>query len=222
MITYDEVMPKRNYIKKFALIALGTYVISELVMPIEIMLSRGKTGLAHVAPIMGKWIIFNWIVPILIVVLIEKKDHQSLGLWIPKNRVVRYLIYASAGLVVPGIFIGFGTDFVFGLVEQIVYIGLAEEFYYRGYLMQRLCKWLGNIPGLLTTSFVFGLGHITFRLIYHGFDALIPAVIAGGQAFIGGLIFGLIFLKVRNIWPGVIIHISMNMYLPNIIKILNA
>jgi membrane protease YdiL (CAAX protease family) len=222
MTTHDDNKPYRNDTRKFALLALATYIISELVMPIEVMLSRGKTGLSHSAPIMGKWIIFNWLVPFLIVLYIEKKDHKSLGLWIPKERRVRYLIYAVVGFFLPGLIVGFGGNFPLDMLEQIVYIGLAEEFFYRGYIMNRLCKWLGNLPGLLITSFLFGLGHITFRLIYHGFDALIPALTAGGQSFMGGLIFGLIYLKVRNIWPGAIIHISTNLYLPSIITILTA
>lgn len=218
----EEVKSNREDARKFALLALGIFLISELVVPIEVMLSRDKTGLPHLAPIMGKWILFNWIVPLLVVRFIEKKDLKSLGLWVPKEKLVGYWMYAFAGLVLPGLYFGFGSNFLIDLLEQIVYIGLAEEFFYRGYILNRLRNWLGDIPGLLITSFLFGLGHITFRVIYHGFDALIPSLSAGGQAFLGGLIFGLIYLKVSNIWPTAIIHVSTNLYLPSVITILTA
>jgi len=204
--------------KRFALIALATFVASELAVPLEVLLSRGKTGVLGTAPIMGKWLIFNWIVPILVVYTIEKKDDKSLGLWIPKDKLIRYMIYAFAGLVLPGIFVGFDKNLLGEFLEQVIYIGLAEEFYYRGYLMPRLCQWLGKWQGLLLTSFLFGLGHITFRVVYHGFDAILPAVSAGAQAFIGGLIFGYIFLRAKNIWPSAIIHVSTNLYLSEILS----
>jgi membrane protease YdiL (CAAX protease family) len=90
---------------------------------------------------------------------------------------------------------------------------LLEEFFYRGYLMNRLSNWLGNSKGLFWSSFIFGVGHITSRVADHGFGVIDRALITGGQAFLGGLIFGFIFLKARNIWPGAILHVSTNMYL---------
>jgi membrane protease YdiL (CAAX protease family) len=97
---------------------------------------------------------------------------------------------------------------------------LLEEFFYRGYLMNRLSNWLGNSNGLFWSSFIFGLGHIISRVADHGFGVIDRALITDGQAFLGGLIFGFIYLEAKNIWPGAILHISTNMYLNRLISIL--
>ena len=124
-------------------------------------------------------------------------------------------------MVVPAFFVGVDRALLIEFVEQIVYIGLLEEFFYRGYLMNRLCNWLGNSTGLFWSSFIFGLGHVISRIADHGFGSLDSALLTGGQAFIGGLIFGCIYLKARNIWPSAILHVSTNMYLGRIIGMLN-
>jgi membrane protease YdiL (CAAX protease family) len=67
------------------------------------------------------------------------------------------------------------------------------------------------------SSFIFGLGHVIARIADHGFGILDRALATGGQAFLGGLIFGAIYLLTKNIWPGAILHISTNMYISRFI-----
>jgi membrane protease YdiL (CAAX protease family) len=222
MTTNTDRLQIRPDPQKFALIALGVYVVSEIAVVLEVLLSRGETGLLSLIPIMGKWLIFNWMVPILVVLVIERQDFKSLGLWLPKDKRFRYIVIAFTVVLLPGILIGFDGELAGEFLEQIIYIGLAEEFFYRGYLLIRLCNWLGKNQGLVLTSFLFGLGHVTFRVIYFGLEAFIPAFTAGAQAFIGGLLFGYIFLRVKNIWPGAILHISTNMYLSRLIALFIA
>jgi membrane protease YdiL (CAAX protease family) len=102
-------------------------------------------------------------------------------------------------------------------MEQMLYIGFAEEVFYRGYFMTRQCQWLGKYPGLLVTSFIFGLGHILSRIADHGSGYFLPAVYTGLQTFFGGLIFGLIYVRTKNIWSAAILHVSTNMYLQDLI-----
>ena len=98
---------------------------------------------------------------------------------------------------------------------------MVEEFFFRGYLINRFSEWLGKYKGCFLSSFLFGLAHIISQLAQQGWDAWNAALMFGLQTFIGGVIFGLIFIAAGNIWPGVIIHISTNMYLNRILQLIN-
>ena len=164
---------------------------------------------------------FFWIVPLLIVYLVEKRGASYLGLVVPKERYARYALYTVVGLVVPAAFVGLDRGLVSELIEQVVYIGLAEEVFNRGYLMRRLCDWLGDRRGLLLSALLFGLSHIVSRLSQHGFKYPIADLSLGFQTLMGGLILGYMYLRAKNIAPPAIFHVSTNMYLDRVIALLN-
>jgi membrane protease YdiL (CAAX protease family) len=208
--------------EKFALFALGLFVFSETLFVILSIFLRGqpvtRVNLANAVTT----IFVRWIPTLVIVYKIEKRGANSLGLLIERKKRTSYVIFVVVCLVVPAIFIGFDKPLLVEFVEQVIYIGFLEEFFYRGYLMNRFCGWLGNSKGLLISAFIFGFGHVIARIADHGFGILDRALLTGGQAFLGGLIFGLIYLKARNIWPGAILHISTNMYLSRIIEVFGS
>lgn len=205
--------------EKFALLALGMFVLSEAIFVILSIFLRGQS-IARINLANALTTIFvRWIPTLVIVIIVEKRGVDSLGLFIERRKRISYAIFAIVCLILPASFIGFDKPLLIEFIEQIVYIGLLEEFFYRGYLMNRLCEWLGGGKGLFISAFIFGLGHVIARIADHGFDILGSALLTGGQAFLGGLIFGLIFLVARNIWPGAILHISTNMYISRFIVI---
>jgi membrane protease YdiL (CAAX protease family) len=102
------------------------------------------------------------------------------------------------------------------LVEQLVYIGLAEEVFNRGYLMRRLCDWLGERRGFLLSALLFGLSHVVSRLSQHGFKYPLNDLLLGLQTLMGGLILGYIYLRARTIVAPAIFHMSTNMYLDRV------
>ena len=76
----------------------------------------------------------------------------------------------------------------------------GEEFVYRGYLLTRIARALGNTPrmwlgALAVTSILFGVGH--------GYQGVSGMISAG----LGGFAFGLLYLVTgRNLWVSVIAH----------------
>jgi membrane protease YdiL (CAAX protease family) len=76
----------------------------------------------------------------------------------------------------------------------------GEEFVYRGYLLTRIARVLGDTPrawvgALIVTSVLFGVGHG-----YQGSSGMIAAGL-------GGLVFGLLYVVTgRNLWVSVIAH----------------
>ena len=81
---------------------------------------------------------------------------------------------------------------------------LGEEFVYRGYLLTRIARVLGDTPrawtgALIVTSILFGLGH--------GYQGASGMIAAG----LGGLVFGLLYLATgRNLWMAVVAHGTMD------------
>lgn len=200
------------------LIALSVFTLSEVVQSV-INYSTREESYFHWAIVTSIATIIIWYaLPLIITYKIEKKDVKSLGLAIKREKYVPYLIYAAMGFIFPAFFVGFNMDLVIEFIEQIVYIGLAEEFFHRGYLMNRFCRWLGNWKGLFLSTLLFSLGHMISRLTEGGFGYIGPASQAALQAFFGGLIFGYIFLRSKNIWPSAIIHVSSNVYMLRIIR----
>jgi membrane protease YdiL (CAAX protease family) len=200
-----------------ALIALVLFVLSETVFVVLSINLRGQPleqiNLANAVTAL----LVRWIPTLLVVYKIEKTAIESFGLVIARKEFKFYAIFGIVMIILPALFVGFDKPLVIEFIEQVVYIGLLEEFFYRGYLMTRLCEWLGHGKGLFSSAFIFGLGHVIARIADHGFGILGSALLTGGQAFLGGLIFGLIFLVARNIWPGAILHISTNMYISRFI-----
>jgi len=70
---------------------------------------------------------------------IEKRDARTLGLTIERKSYLRYDILAIIGLILPIFIVRFGLGLIVEFLEQILYVGLAEEFFYRGYLLDRFC-----------------------------------------------------------------------------------
>ena len=81
---------------------------------------------------------------------------------------------------------------------------VGEEFVYRGYLLTRIARMLGNTPrtwlgALAVTSILFGVGH--------GYQGVAGMISAG----LGGFAFGLLYLVTgRNLWVSVIAHGTMD------------
>jgi membrane protease YdiL (CAAX protease family) len=208
--------------KRFALIALAVFALAEVVTCGLFLLRRYVPSVRGIPAVPIATFVFFWVVPLLIVYLVEKRGASALGLVVPRERYARYALYAVIGLVVPAAFVGADRGLISEFIEQLVYIGLAEEVFNRGYLLRRLCDWLGDRQGLLLSSLLFGLSHILSRLSQHGFKYPLNDLSLGFQTLMGGLIFGYMALRAKNIVPPAIFHVSTNMYLERIIALLNS
>jgi uncharacterized protein len=77
----------------------------------------------------------------------------------------------------------------------IFWIGPAEEVFWKGFVQYRLARQLGDVRGYLLASLIYGLVHI-WALNLTLFIA----------ALICGLFWGVLFLRYKSIWPGLISH----------------
>jgi membrane protease YdiL (CAAX protease family) len=203
--------------RRFALIALGVFLVEEIVTASLFVLEDSVSLLdsAPAVPIAG--FLFSWVIPFVIAYRVEGRGTRSLGLVIERGLYGRYALYAVVGLVLPACVFGADRALLIEFIEQIVYIGVAEEVFSRGYLMTRLCGWLGERRGLLLNALIFGLAHVVSRLAQQGLRYPDRLAIIFCQTFAGGLLLGYIYLRSRSVLPGAIFHMSMNAYLPHLI-----
>jgi membrane protease YdiL (CAAX protease family) len=149
-------------------------------------------------------------------------NRVSHGLRLPREKAAAYSLYALIGLVAPGLIVGFDRGLLMELIEQVAYIGLAEELFFRGYITSRLLAWLGNARGLLVSAFLFALVHLISRVSEGGLQVSSPSRRGlspdpGWRAALG------LHLHSSEEHPsGAILHISGNMYIGRIIELLSA
>ena len=199
--------------RKSALLALSVFVIDRAAVSVLNLLRASMSQPTRIAYLNLTTLVFVWGLPLLVVYRIERRGAESLGLKVPRERYAMYSLYGLLGLVLPGVFLGYSVGFIWELLEQILFIGLAEEFFYRGYLMTRLCDWLGDRRGLVLNAIVFSLAHATFLLTRYGLSEAAFTLTSMAQTFLGGILMGYMFLRSGNIVPGAVLHISMNLYL---------
>jgi len=96
-----------------------------------------------------------------------------------------------------------GTAFVFppvsALLFQLIGVSFAEEFYFRGFLQERLGD---NIMGVVMVSVLFSVMH-TPQFIHHG-DAY------SLLTFFPSLVMGYLYMRTSNVLPSTIFHFLSN------------
>ena len=95
------------------------------------------------------------------------------------------------------------------LLYQLVYLGLPEEIFFRGYCQSRLdqafgtpWRWLGASfgIGLVIASLLFALGHVVMDGGWSRFNVFLPSLVFGWlRARTGGIIAPAIFHGLSNV-----------------------
>ncbi len=94
------------------------------------------------------------------------------------------------------------SDIALISIVMFVFIGITEELIFRSILQTRLEKILGLRYGLLLTGVIFGIMHVSYRIL----DEILFAIIFG-------IILGYIFQKTRNLLFVTSIHGTTNVTL---------
>jgi membrane protease YdiL (CAAX protease family) len=215
-----EAIETGDQTRRYALLALAALAFEEVVGSLLFIFDDRLPFLQNIPTVPLGAVLTHWVLPFLLVYLVEKRDMKSLGFAISREKVGAYALYAIIGLILPAVIVGVDRSLALEFVEQVAYIGVAEEVFFRGYLMDRLCKWLGDRNGLVLNGLIFGLVHIVSRISQHGLEYPLDDALLGLQTFLGGLLLGYIYLKAKNIVPGAILHVAMNAYIGRFVEIL--
>jgi membrane protease YdiL (CAAX protease family) len=87
----------------------------------------------------------------------------------------------------------------------ILFSAIGEEVLFRGFPMQRLQETFGPAPAVLVTSLIFGWAHA---------GNLSVTWVALLNTFLWGVVFGCAWLKTRDLWLPIGLHVGWNWTLP--------
>jgi membrane protease YdiL (CAAX protease family) len=76
---------------------------------------------------------------------------------------------------------------------------IAEEFFFRGFLFDKIEKFAGGAIAIFVTAFVFGLAHMSYGKL---FPVIMPILI--------GIILGYIVYRTKNLYSSIIAHVVFN------------
>jgi len=75
----------------------------------------------------------------------------------------------------------------------------CEEFFFRGFLLEKITKAGGTTIAVVTTSVLFGISHLTYTYAY---TAIVAVIL--------GLLFALVVLKTKNLYSAIFAHTVIN------------
>jgi membrane protease YdiL (CAAX protease family) len=76
---------------------------------------------------------------------------------------------------------------------------IAEEIFFRGFLLDKINSLLGKNSAIILSSILFGLAHLSYGNIYPAF-----------LTFIIGLLLAILVLRTNNLYSSIVAHIIFN------------
>ena len=147
-----------------------------------------------------------------------------------KNRSTNVTIFALAFGTISGAVAFWTGETVVGvealsagaLLLLVFNNAFLEEFFYRGVIQNRLERVFGQRMAILSAGFLFASTHVLLDFLVLAEEGGLAAVlVALLMQTLGGMLLGLIFVKTRTLWPGVVCHYLVN-WIPSILNLLLA
>lgn len=167
------------------------------------------------------------IMPLYLSLKVDHYSRSELGL-IWKSRSTGVVIFAlSFGVVAGAVAFCTGesvvgvTSLSVGALLLLIYNNaFIEEFYYRGVIQNRLERVISQRWSVIVGGFIFASSHVLldYRVLANN-GGLISILFALSMQILGGWLLGLIFIKTRTLWPGIICHYLIN-WMPSILSLL--
>jgi membrane protease YdiL (CAAX protease family) len=86
-------------------------------------------------------------------------------------------------------------------------VGLSEELMFRGVLLGAFRGAAGTMTAVIASTLIFGAVHSLNVFVIGDLGA---ALVQSGAAFISGLMFAALRIRLGSIWPGVLVHTLWN------------
>ena len=77
---------------------------------------------------------------------------------------------------------------------------IAEEIFFRGFLLEKINSIAGKSMAILTTAILFGLAHMSYGKVY---PVIMPMIM--------GLLLGFVVIKTKNLYSAIIAHVLFNL-----------
>ncbi len=117
--------------------------------------------------------------------------------------IIGYALYAS-GMVdqdteISNIEDLAGNLSLYSMIFIILFQSIAEEIFFRGFIMGKINSYAGEKMAIFVTAVLFGLAHMSYGKIY---PVIMPMIM--------GVILGYIVFRTKNLYSAIIAHIFFN------------
>jgi membrane protease YdiL (CAAX protease family) len=107
-----------------------------------------------------------------------------------------------------------------GALVLLVYNNsFLEEFYHRGVIQSKLERAVGQRNAVLWGGILFGATHVVLDITELAGTGVMFVFFAVLLQTMAGWFFGIVYMKTRSLWPGVVCHYLAN-WLPSILVLL--
>jgi len=92
-----------------------------------------------------------------------------------------------------------GNLSIFSMVFIIIFQSIAEEIFFRGFLLEKIDSFAGKNIAIIVTALLFGLAHLSYGKLY---PAIMPMFM--------GIILAYVVLRIKNIFAAITAHMLFN------------
>lgn len=161
------------------------------------------------------------LIPVWYLRTIKKWTLQDFGFRKPvaKTRAIiifAVILFVIAGGVLPLLNSDFAPLSVLMIMFALWQPAFIEEFFFRGVIQGGLERVIGQNKAWIYGGILFGLIHVPFNYLVADMDLISGIFQFMGQT-IGGWIFGLLYMKTRSLYPGMLVHFITDSRLASII-----
>ena len=233
--TYPQPLPRSANPRREIGIVLLLWAMALGVNAIRLFIINPWYIEAAIPPVWGELINLLLITPLFLIlplylsIKVGGYTASDMGLtW--KSRSTNVTIFALAFGAISGVVAFWTGETVVGiealsaaaLLLLIYNNAFLEEFFYRGVIQNRLERVFGQRRAVLAGGFLFAMTHVLLDVqALAGEGSLAAVLVALLMQTFGGMLLGLIFVKTRTLWPGVVCHYLVN-WLPSILNLLTG
>jgi CAAX protease family protein len=230
---YPPALPRSAHPRREIWMVFLLWAIALGVNALRLLVIRPLLELAQIHPVVSELIYLPLItLPFLLLALFLnwRFDHHplsELGLtW--KTRSKGVAIFAVSFGAISGAIAFWTGETVVGisalslgaLILLIYNNAFLEEFFYRGVIQTRIERVMGQRWSVFFSGVIFASTHLVLDVLILGGENNLGAVLyALLMQILGGWLLGLIFVKTRSLWPGVVCHYLIN-WLPSILSLI--
>jgi membrane protease YdiL (CAAX protease family) len=160
------------------------------------------------------------LIPVLYLKLVKKWTLRDFGfrMPVPGSRAIiifALIIFALSGAL-PLLNSGFTPLPVLMIIFALVQPAFYEEFFFRGVIQGNLERVIGQNKAWIYGGILFGLAHVIPNYYVEGFE-LVPGIVKLIMQTVSGWMFGILYMKTRSLWPGMVAHFLTNGVLASIV-----
>jgi membrane protease YdiL (CAAX protease family) len=226
-IDYPEPLPleenrRRGYLETFVLLALAVLFIIAIIFSDLVEKMADPTPIVLLQFILVMAIPYV-LIPVLYLKLVRKWTLRDFGFRKPVEGSRSIIIFSIALFALAGALPLVNSAFtpapfimiVFALVQPAFF----EEFFFRGVIQGNLERFTGQNRAWIYGGLLFGIAHVLPNYYVGGLDFFSGIILFITQV-ISGWIFGILYMKTRSLWPGIVAHFLTNATLASIIALI--